>query len=188
MTNAVPEPRDGGTDEDVEPMSFGRRTARVLALLAVLLVIGLWGYALFWPHDTTPPGRLSDPAFGEAAQSICASTAADLATLPRAYATPDPAERAAVVERSDVMLNTMLDRLQAIAPPVDTTDGTWTSEWVADWRTYVGDREAYAARLRTDPTTRFYVTIKEKRQISEPIDFFATANTMPDCVTPDDIE
>lgn len=186
MTSA-PDQDPIGTD-DAEPLSFGRRTARVLALLATLLVIGLWGYALFWPHDTTPPGRLSDPSFAEQARDICAATVAELAALPPAYATPDPAGRADVVVRSDALLTSMLDRLQAIAPATDTTDGTWVTEWLGDWRTYVGDREAYAARLRTDPTARFYVTMKDKRQVSEPVDFFASANLMDDCATPDDIE
>ena len=63
-----------------------------------------------------------------------------------------------------------------------------TAAWLADWRTYVGDRAAYATRLRTDPSTRFYVSIKDKRQISEPIDFFASANLMIACATPSDIE
>ena len=183
MTSALPAP-----DDEVEPLSFGRRTARLLAIVAVVLVAGMWSYALFWPHDTTPPGRLSEPTWSEAAQQVCAATAAQLATLPAAHLTPTPAERADTVARSDALLTSMLDSIDALPPPSDPTDARMVTEWRGDWRTYVADREAYAERLRTDPTTRFYVTIKDRRQVSEPIDFFANANRMTDCVTPDDIE
>ena len=37
------------TDDDLEPLSFRRRTARLLAVLIVVLIIGMWGYALFGP-------------------------------------------------------------------------------------------------------------------------------------------
>ena len=36
------------SDDEVEPLSFRARTARVLALLAVLVIVGLWGWALFF--------------------------------------------------------------------------------------------------------------------------------------------
>lgn len=183
VTSASVEP-----DDELEPMSFGRRTARVLAIAVVVLIVALWSYALFWPHTTTIPGTLSDPAFAEQAQSVCAATAAELATLPPAYVTPTPAERADVVARSDVMLSSMLDRLAAIEPPADTKDGAMVAEWLADWRTYVGDRESYANALRSDASARFYVSKKDRRQVSEPIDFFATANKMYDCVTPGDLD
>ena len=174
--------------DDAEPLSFRARTARVLAVLAVVLMAFLWGWALFFPPSTKAPGTLDDPAFATTAESICSAAAAELAGLPKAFETPTAAERAAVIVRSDAILSTMLDRLQAAAPPADTNDGTNVAEWLADWRTYVSDRAAYASALASDPSARFYVTVKERRQVSEPIDFFATFNKMYNCVTPDDIE
>ena len=174
--------------DEVEPLSFRARTARVLAVLAVVLMAFLWGWALFFPPSTKAPGTLSDAAFAEGAEPICSDAAAELAQLPRAFETPTATERAAVIVRSDVILTTMVDRLQSIAPPADTNDGTNVAEWLADWRTYVSDRANYAAALASDPSARFYVTVKERRQVTEPIDFFATFNKMYNCVTPDDIE
>lgn len=175
--------------EEIEPMSFRRRTARVLALLAIVVMAGLWGWALFFPPSTKAPGTLTDRTFPDAAEPICTDAAAALATLPAAHETTDPVERAQVVRRSDVILDGMLDRLDAIAPPADSgNEARNISEWLADWHTFVGDRENYADALTNDPQARFYVTEKEKRQITAPIDFFATFNQMPNCVTPDDIE
>ncbi len=175
-------------EDDPQPLSFGRRTGRVLAVLSVAVVAGLWGYALFWPKDTTPPGRMADPAFSEAAEGICRDARAELDALPAAWTTRTPQERADVVARSNVILTDMLGRLQQIAPPAGTEDGAMTEEWLGDWRIFVGDRVAYVDRLRADPSTRFYVTIKERRQITVPIDFFAIANRMDDCATPTDLE
>ena len=62
-------------------------------------------------------------------------------------------------------------------------------EWLGDWRTYLADRERYVVALEADPAARFYVSEKDRRQVTEPIDFFAgRANEgMDNCVTPGDL-
>ncbi|MEX1217550.1 MAG: hypothetical protein WEA11_03390 [Acidimicrobiales bacterium] len=184
-TNDVEPPAKG---EEREPMSFRGRTARVLALLSALIVVFLWGWALFFPPSTTAPGTLEDRVFPEAAQQICTDAAAELSLLPKAFETTDPVDRSAVITKTNVILRSMLDRLDSLALPEDSQDATNIKEWLGDWRTYVGDRGAYAVALTTDPTARFYVSKKEERQVSVPIDFFATFNKMFNCVTPDDTE
>ena len=83
----------------------------------------------------------------------------------------------------------MLDELTASAPPAElSNDGRMINEWLADWRTYMGDRERYVDALDADTNARFFVTEKVKgQQITKPIDFFATYNDMPNCVTPGDL-
>ena len=83
----------------------------------------------------------------------------------------------------------MLGRLDAIAPaPESGNDGRMLGEWLADWRTYMGDRDRYVDALEADATARFFVTEKVKgQQITKPIDFFATYNDMPNCRTPGDL-
>ena len=174
-------------DEDAEPMSFRRRTAQLLAVASVVLIAGLWAYALFWPHPTTPPGRLDDPTFSTAAAEVCAAAVGQLATLPPAWSTSGAGERAAVVGRSVVLLTAMIDELSRLAPPAGTNDGMMVDEWLTDWRTYIADRQSYADRLGTDPGARFYESIKADAQVSRPIDFFAVANRMDDCSTPADL-
>jgi len=197
MSDGRPDATDGplsegfdpdGDGEDIEPMSFRQRTARLAAIVGVLLIMAIWGWALFGPHPTKMPGTLADPAFATTGEAICTDAAGELALLPRGYMTTDHAERAAVVRRSDVILTAMLDRLDAAAPDDGTADADMIAEWLGDWRTYVGDRENYATALSSDPMARFYVSVKEKRQVTVPVDFFANANKMYNCVTPDDIE
>ncbi|MSW31792.1 MAG: hypothetical protein F2947_10400 [Actinobacteria bacterium] len=174
--------------EESEPMSFRARTARILALLAVFVILFLWGWALFFPPSTKAPGTLQDRTFPEAADQVCTTAAGELALLPKSYQTTDPVSRSEVVAKSDVILNRMLDNLKTIAPPADTHDGKNISEWLADWRSFVGNRESYAEALLVNPKARFYVSLKDKGQVTRPIDFFATFNKMYNCVTPDDIE
>jgi len=175
-------------DDEDEPMSFRARTARVLALLAVVVIVGLWGWALFFPPSEKPPATLKDRTFPDTAEAICTNAAAQLSQLPKSYATPNPIERADVVSKTDVILNDMLDQLNGATPPPDAHEASNVAEWLSDWRTYVGDRAAYSKALTNDPNARFYVSLKEKDQITKPIDFFATMNKMYNCVTPDDIE
>ena len=83
----------------------------------------------------------------------------------------------------------MLRRLEATAPAADASnDGRMINEWLTDWQTYLGDRDRYVDALEADSSARFYVTEKVKgQQITKPIDFFATYNDMPNCVTPGDL-
>ena len=95
------------------------------------------------------------------------------------------------------MLDPGQRRLRRRCSTTSTAWSTWprpaisvgrATEWLADWRTYLGDREAYADALRADPDARLLVSEKagEGRQITGWIDEFANANRMPSCVTPTD--
>ncbi len=174
--------------DDAEPLSLGRRAARVAAVVAAISIAGLWAYALWGPTEKTFPGTLTDPTFTTQAEAICTDTAARLAQLQPAYQSQDARTRAAVIAQANAELAVMLDRLGAAAPDPDSKDGRMIHEWLGDWRTYLGDRQRYVEALATDPSARFYVTEKDRRQITEPIDFFAgRANDMPNCVTPGDL-
>ena len=181
-----PGPVDPGSD--AEPLSPGRLTARILAVLVAVAIGALWIYALWGPTKREPPGLLSDPTFAIQAQQVCTETATVISALPPAYESPDAGARAEVVALTNAELVTMLGRLVAIAPPASAgNDGRMIQEWLGDWSTYLNDRQRYVEALASDPGARFYVTEKESRQITEPIDFFATHNEMRNCVTPGDL-
>jgi len=151
--------------------------------------MALWGYALWGPTERTFPGALADPAFATQAEAICTVTASQLAALEPAYETRDSGARAEVLEEANGDLAAMLAQLTEIAPSADSgNDGRMIQAWLADWRTFLGDRERYVVALQADAGARFYVSEKDGRQITEPIDFFAErANDMPNCVTPGDV-
>lgn len=175
-------------DDDVAPLSVGRRLTRILAVVVAVFIAGMWAYALWGPVQRVSQGKFDSTAFPEAAQPICAESLAVIDALPPAYETRDSGARADVVEAANRELAVMLDRLEAVAPsPDDGEDGRMINEWLADWRTFLDDRERYVEALASDPDARLLVTEKESRQITEPIDYLSEVNDMPACATPGDL-
>jgi hypothetical protein len=168
-----------------EPAARAVTPGRVAAVAVVLALALLWIYVLAQRPERVA-GTLDDPAFAAAAQPICLETVQRLAALPPAFEVPDGAARADVVEAADAELAAMLDRLEAIAP-TEGRDAAMVREWLDDWRIHLGDRADYARRVREDGTARFYVTAKDRDQITDPIDHFAEVNRMPACATPGDL-
>ena len=122
------------------------------------------------------------------AQAICTDAANQLAALPPAFESRGNTARAEVIAEANADLDTMLVRLRQIAPAADTgNDGRMMQEWLGDWQTYLTDRQNYVNALADDPKARLLVSEKDKRQITEPIDFFAKYNEMENCMTPGDL-
>lgn len=172
----------------------GRRwtPTRVFLTVVVLALVSMWGYVLFLafgPGRQPPIDRLDDPAFAEAGEARCAEALAEVDEMPVASESHTATERAGVLADADAVFEVMLNDLDGmvdLAPAGDQRRRA--TEWLGDWRTYLGDREAYAEALRTDPDARLLVSEKagEGRQITGWIDEFAKANRMPSCITPTD--
>ena len=161
---------------------------RVALLVIVVAMVAMWVYVLylaFGPGRQPPPDQLDDPAFGEAAEQVCQAAHDDVTDLPPAVEAESAAERAAIIADANERFAAMVDDLEPLAP--DGEDGEIVMEWIADWRTYLSDREAYAKALTTDPEARFYVTQKDNAQVTEYIDAFAADNHMAACGTPIDV-
>ena len=174
--------------EEAEPMSFGRKSGRVLAIGVGIAIAALWVYALWGPTKKDPPGLLADKSLAVQAQAICTDAANHLAALPPAFESRGNTARAEVIAEATADLDTMLVRLRQIAPAADTgNDGRMLQEWLGDWQTYLTDRQNYVNALADDPKARLLVSEKDKRQITEPIDFFAKYNEMENCMTPGDL-
>jgi hypothetical protein len=164
------------------------RPTRVLVMLTVLGMVSMWGYVLylaFGPGRQDPPDRLDDPAFAVAAQARCDAALDEVAALPSASASATAAERADVVDEANEIFAAMLEDLAALTPAGE--DGSLVRQWLADWRTYLGDREEYADALRSDPRAQLLVSAKDRDQITEYLDAFAADNRMTACGTPLDV-
>jgi hypothetical protein len=171
---------------DTEPRRW--TAGRVALLVIVMAMLAMWGYVLylaFGPGRQPPPDQLADPSFGQAAQAVCEAAHVDVGALPPAVEAQTAAERAEIVAEANERFATMVDDLEPLAP--DGEDGEIVAEWIADWRTYLADREAYADALRSDPEARLYVTAKDSEQVTEYIDAFAADNHMAACATPIDV-
>lgn len=162
----------------------------VRAVLGVVLaaIIGMWVYVTylaFVPGRADPVDRLADPSFAAAAEARCAETRSDIDALPTAAESPDHLARALVVEEANRALARMLDDLEGLVPAGE--DGVIVQLWLADWRTYLVDREQFAQRLREDPRAQLLVTPRAGRHITRAIDGFAQDNLMPSCQVPPDV-
>lgn len=172
------------------PLSRGSRwtPTRLVLAVAIAAMVAMWAYILYLaigPGRQAPIDRLEDPAFAAAAQERCSAALDQVALLPDAAESPSPEARAGVIEEANAIFDAMLDDLLLLAPQGE--EGEMVAAWVADWRTYLGDRQAYADALRSDPTASFLVSAKDNEQVTEFIDGFAADNQMPACGTPLDV-
>jgi hypothetical protein len=163
---------------------------RIVLVAVVIALVSMWIYVLylaFGPGRQPPIDRLDDPAFAKAAEERCAAAVADVGELPLANQSPDATARADVLDQANATFAAMLDDLDGmtgLAPAGDQRRRA--EEWLADWRTYLGDRQDYADALRRDPDARLLVSEKpgQAAQVTEWIDEFAKANHMPSCASP----
>lgn len=164
------------------------KPTRLLIGVAVAGMVAMWVYVLYLaigPGRQDPPDTLDDPVFPVAAQMRCEQTLDVVARLPRASADQTASERAAVIDQANQAFGEMLLDLELMVPSGE--DGQIVEEWLADWRTYLDDREAYAEALHDDPDSRLLVSPKQGQHITEYIDAFAADNHMPACSTPLDV-
>ncbi|HEV7759577.1 MAG TPA: hypothetical protein VGO78_11330 [Acidimicrobiales bacterium] len=189
----APPMSDSTDDEPADGPPLRRwRPTRILILVVVAGLLAMWGYVLylaFGPGRQPPIDRIDDHTFAIAAESRCAEAVDHVGELPLANEAHDPAERAAVLDEANATFAAMLDDLDGMTTLVPA--GHWrenTTEWLADWRIFLADREDFADRLRTDPDARMLVSEKEgeRRHITEWIDEFALANHMASCASPTD--
>jgi hypothetical protein len=168
-----------------------RRRWSVGKILAVVCVVGLtamWAYALSGVAGRDVAGRLDDKTFGPRAEPVCNEAMAVVDGLPKGFETPEPTDRADVIDEGTARLRTMVAELEALPRP-DGDDASMISQWLVDWTTFLDNRDDFTSRLRTDRNARFYVTQREedKRQITAALDRFAGINNMPSCETPGDV-
>ncbi len=170
------------------PPARRRRISRGLLAVVVMAMVAMWAYVVylaFGPGRQDPPDRLDDPAFAAAAQARCDEALDLVAALPRAVEARTTDDRADAVEDANQAFATMVDDLEAIVPAGE--DGRIVGAWLADWRTYLGDRTDYAEAVRQDPEARLFVSARDSQQVTEYIEAFAADNHMPACAPPNDV-
>ena len=77
----------------------------------------------------------------------------------------------------------MLDDLEAVEP-TDDKGRAIVPEWIADYRSLLAARYAYAEQLRAGEDGPFLEPAKQGIPITEPIETFAGDNEMPSCAPP----
>ena len=171
-----------------EPLAMSWTLGRVLAVLVAVATVLFWAWILTGGPKADNRDKLDDRSYVSFAQQRCIRLNTELAQLPNAITAKTASERASVIDEANVLVSNMVDDLQAKAPTAGD-DGIRLREWIADWRTYVGDREDYANRLREDPKAPMQVSENTKLHdgVDKTIEIFADVNDMPECATPGDV-
>ncbi len=159
-----------------------------IVLAGVVIVVSFFPWIWRWSPwaDRTADGLLDDPTYALIADPICEAANAELEALPNALDAATTAERGEQVRSANVILNEMVDDLEAEITGSER-DVENLNEWIRDWRTYLENRDDYAERIAVDENAVFYVAAEGIERLDRRIPRFANANEMWSCITPDDI-
>jgi hypothetical protein len=182
------------TDVELSPSpapSRPRYAARVALVVGLLAFAAFWTWALFFASKE-PVNRIDDRAWAERAEEICAEADEQRVALAdfrkMRDATPQMVlERADIVDDATAILEKMLDDVVAVSPD-DAKGRAVVPLWEDDYRTYLADRRAFTAELRsTGENVAFYETAMGGIPISEKLETFAADNHMASCAPPRDL-
>ncbi|WP_436796144.1 hypothetical protein [Actinospongicola halichondriae] len=192
MTDLADPSADGSGGQRSPRRRFSPR--RFGVLVVILSFVGIWGYVMYltiFEGRAEPRDRLDDTAWAATAEAVCARSTPVFEALPFASEVGSPEERADILDAGTEELETMIARLESLEPPATQDEAAAVEAWLADYRTFVSDRQAYAIAQRdaSDPRydQAFSVTDREGYQIDVLIDDFAHVNYMDSCETPDDV-
>lgn len=173
--------------EEDGPYRMGFTWGRGLAIAAVVLMIIFWVWIFSGAPKKANPDYLEDRAYAAKLEDRCQALRDDLAELPNAADLDSQAARADVLDDANVLVAEFVDDLAAGAPK--TGDAAISMKgWIADWRTYLGDREDYAERLRTEDNAQLLLSrSKLGDSVDKTIQVFTQVNDIPACDTPGDV-
>jgi hypothetical protein len=174
--------------EDDLPAGWRWTLPRALGVAAFLAMAIFWIWA-FQNTDSIPhPDEFDDPAFVDAAESICAARQAAINDLPSATTVKDAEERSVLVAAGTVELERMVVELAALPLPVDPKGADGVTRWLADYEVYLDDRRIYADVLATGEDPPFTISGNaEGVRITDLLGTFAEVNNMPDCAPSGDV-
>ena len=174
--------------ETAPPASTRRWTpGRVAVVLVVTALVAMWAYAFSGAARRESPLRVADRRWAADAEAACRPMVDAIAELPPARTATSPEGRAVVLREANAEVAAAVDRLAAVDAPADAGDRTMVERWLADWHTYLGDRERYAGQLAAGEDVPFRLTAVKGQAVTEQMDEFAAYNELEACRTPDDV-
>lgn len=176
---AAPDP------DDDTPIGWTLPRALGVAVAVALLGFWVWAFSPWAPNDKADGVR--DATFLTTARTSCKTMQDGLAALPPARDAKTAAERADVVAATGPVIASMITELRAASSTLDARDRELVDRWLTDWEAYNADRQTYAANLRTDERSEFFVTRRGTGQITVTMDNFSRVNDLGACLVPMDV-
>lgn len=165
--------------------------ARTTKVVVSLLIAAMWFYAfVLAPRESF--NNVADAGWSARSETRCAEVRDAITALAevRRIDVNDPAElrrKADIIDKATDALENAVDAISA-DPPSTEKGRALAPMWIADYRTYIGDRRAYAESLRSGRISEFSETQVEGVPISERLAKFARENRMRSCQPPRDLQ
>jgi hypothetical protein len=166
-------------------ITYAKRSGLTMVIVAM---IAMWTYAFFFsPRESI--NKIGDAQWAALAEAECVTAKKALFALADFRLIGNEAdlvERAAIVRTANDILTEMIDAIESRLPD-DVKGQAIVPLWIADYRTHLVDREAYASALESGANPPFAETQVDGLPISEKIATFANDNRMPTCAPPRDL-
>ena len=180
-------------DKGIDRTETPKKNLREFSIGKVISVVLLLTIALFWIWALSPlapsghPDKLDDSSFATEAKILCSLAEKELKEIPFALEAASPDERADQIDQGTAIYRALVLDLSSIAPDENTRDGRLVRLWLADYSVYLDDRDTYAGKFRDGIDEAFTVTKKGSRWVTDPVDEFAKANKIRECLVPLDV-
>jgi hypothetical protein len=167
-----------------------RRIIKPLLIVACALIGAMWIYALFFASKVSI-NKIDDASWKASAEKICLVSEKERLALIDLRMVKDSgenalSERAEIIDKATDSLERAVNSLAALTVS-DSKGQALVPLWLADYRTHISDRRAYADNLRAGVNEPFSETVTEGLPISEKIATFAADNAAPSCSPPIDL-
>jgi hypothetical protein len=165
--------------------------ARTTKIVVSLLIAAMWFYAfVLAPRESF--NNVADAEWSARSEQTCLTARGAITALAevRRIDVNDPAElrrKADIIDEATEALEKAVDAIAA-DPPTTEKGRALAPMWIADYRTYIGDRRAYAEILRAGRISEFSESQVEGVPISERLAKFARENRMKSCQPPRDLQ
>ena len=176
-------------DRTETPIEKGRKLSvgKIIPIVLLLTIALFWIWALSPLAPSGHPDKLDDSSFAAEAKILCGLAEEELKDIPFAFSASSPSERADQIDQGTAIYRALVADLLSIAPDQGTRDGRLVRLWLADYLVYLDDRDTYAMKFRNGIDEAFTVTKKGSRWVTDPVDEFAKANKIRECLVPLDV-
>ncbi len=141
---------DGAPGADGDPHPGRRRFVIAVLGVVIALILAMWVYA-FGFADSRSLYRVSDREWAVNGETRCATAVKELDALAdfRRIDQVGPGaieQKAAIVDKANDIVVKMVDDL-SVGAPARSDNGSDAQKWIADYRTYLGDRREFRGQV-----------------------------------------
>jgi hypothetical protein len=159
----------------------GSRTLRIALIVGLVVLAGMWAYALVYSMTRRDPERLAT-AERDRVEQTCASAITRLRALPEVS---DPPTLDSVLQRTkgeNAELTTMVDSLRDIH--IEHGDArTAYRAWLHSWDTLLASREHYEQQVQVDRGADLIIPVEDGTPITVRMNKYTDGKGLPSCNT-----